>query len=313
MKKFTLLLVLLGLVPFSGFCQSLQEKLGYPKDSKLLIIHGDDVGVSHSQNKATFEAIKNGLVTSTSMMVPAAWSAEVAQMAKEISNPDIGIHITLTNEWYQYNWGPEAGKTAAPGLVNPLGHMYPSCAQVAENASPEEVEQEVRAQIESAKSLGIDITHLDSHMGCMFFGRPEYLKIYVKLALEYEIPAMLNQQILQSLILPNKPLFESLNVDKLPVIDQIIMADEAAYESGMEEFYTEALKNLPAGVHVLLIHLAFDDEEMNAVTAGHDSFHAPWRQADYDFFTSEKAKNLIEKEGIKLMTWREIGKVMKIK
>lgn len=313
MKKIPLLLVLLGLVPFSGFCQSLQEKLGYPKDSKLLIIHGDDVGVSHSQNKATFEAIKNGLVTSTSMMVPAAWSAEVAQLAKEISNPDIGIHITLTNEWYQYNWGPEAGKTAVPGLVNPLGHMYPSCAQVAENASPEEVEQEVRAQIENAKSMGIDITHLDSHMGCMFFGRPEYLKIYIKLALEYEIPAMLNQQLMQALVLPNKELSEGLNVDKLPVIDQIIMADEAAYESGMEEFYIEALKNLPAGVHVLLIHLAFDDEEMNAVTSGHDSFHAPWRQADYDFFTSEKAKNLIEKEGIKLITWREIGKVMKIK
>ncbi|KPQ18031.1 MAG: hypothetical protein HLUCCX10_05860 [Algoriphagus marincola HL-49] len=311
MKKIPLLLVLLGLVPFSAFCQSLQEKLGYPKDSKLLIIHGDDVGVSHSQNKATFEAIKNGLVTSTSMMVPAAWSSEVAVMTKEIRDPDIGIHITLTNEWLHYNWGPEVGKSNAPGLANPLGHMYPTCVEVSEHASPEEVEMEVRAQIESAKSLGIDITHLDSHMGCMFFGRPEYLKIYVKLALEYEIPAMLNQQILQSLILPNKPLFEGLNVDKLPVIDQIIMADEAAYESGMEEFYTQALKNLPAGVHVLLIHLAFDDEEMNAVTAGHDSFHAPWRQADYDFFTSEKAKNLIEKEGIKLITWREIGKVMR--
>lgn len=313
MKKFTLLLVLLGLVPFSGFCQSLQEKLGYPKDSKLLIIHGDDVGVSHSQNKATFEAIKNGLVTSTSMMVPAAWSAEVAQMAKEISNLDIGIHITLTNEWYQYNWGPEAGKTVVPGLANPLGHMYPTCVEVSEHASPEEVEMEVRAQIESAKSLGIDITHLDSHMGCMFFGRPEYLKIYVKLALEYEIPAMLNQQLMQALVLPNKELFEGLDVDKLPVIDQIIMAEEADYAKGMEEFYTEALENLPSGVHVLLIHLAFDDEEMNAVTAGHDSFHAPWRQADYDFFTSEKAKNLIEKEGIKLITWREIGEVMKIK
>jgi len=99
MKKIPLLLVLLGLVPFSAFCQSLQEKLGYPKDSKLLIIHGDDVGVSHSQNKATFEAIKNGLVTSTSMMVPAAWSSEVAVMTKEIRDPDIGIHITLTNEW----------------------------------------------------------------------------------------------------------------------------------------------------------------------------------------------------------------------
>lgn len=297
-------------IPIINFAQSLQEKLGYAAEDKLLIIHGDDVGVSHSQNLATFQAIQNGLVSSTSMMVPAAWSKEVAELAKSIKNPDIGIHITLTNEWLHYNWGPEAGKTDVPGLVNPLGHMFPSCAEVAQNASPEQVEKEVRAQIESAKSMGIDVTHLDSHMGCMFYGRAEYMRIYVKLALEYNIPAMINQEIYKGLIEPNPALFEGLEVQKLPIIDQIIMADEEAYANGMEEFYTDALKNLPAGVHVLLLHLAFDDAEMNAVTSGHDSFHAPWRQKDYDFFTSEQAKKLLEEQNIKLITWKEIGRLL---
>lgn len=301
---------LLLIIPISMKGQTLQEKLGYPADAKLLIIHGDDVGVSHSQNQATFKAMQKGLVTSTSMMVPAPWSAEVAVMAKEIENPDIGIHITLTNEWLHYNWGPEAGKENVAGLANSIGHMYPSCAAVSEHASPEEVEMEVRAQIKTAKAMGIDITHLDSHMGCMFFGRPEYLRIYVKLALENKIPAMINRELYQGLIQPNLDLFAGMNVDKLPIIDQIIMADEEAYEKGMEKFYTQALKNLPSGVHVLLIHLAFDDVEMNAVTAGHDSFHAPWRQQDYDFFTSEEAKKLIEENNIKLISWREIGKVL---
>ncbi|SFO30499.1 hypothetical protein SAMN04488519_105187 [Algoriphagus ornithinivorans] len=301
---------LLLFIPIINFAQSLQEKLGYAAEDKLLIIHGDDVGVSHSQNLATFQAIQNGLVSSTSMMVPAAWSKEVAELAKSIKTPDIGIHITLTNEWLHYNWGPEAGKTDVPGLVNPLGHMFPSCAEVAQNASPEQVEKEVRAQIESAKSMGIDVTHLDSHMGCMFYGRPEYMRIYVKLALEYNIPAMINQEIYKGLIEPNPALFEGLEVQKLPIIDQIIMADEKAYANGMEEFYTDALKNLPAGVHVLLLHLAFDDAEMNAVTSGHDSFHAPWRQKDYDFFTSEQAKKLLEEQNIKLITWKEIGKLL---
>jgi predicted glycoside hydrolase/deacetylase ChbG (UPF0249 family) len=301
---------LLLFIPIINFAQSLQEKLGYAAEDKLLIIHGDDVGVSHSQNLATFQAIQNGLVSSTSMMVPAAWSKEVAELAKSIKNPDIGIHITLTNEWLHYNWGPEAGKTDVPGLVNPLGHMFPSCAEVAQNASPEQVEKEVRAQIESAKSMGIDVTHLDSHMGCMFYGRPENMRIYVKLALEYNIPAMINQEIYKGLIEPNPALFEGLEVQKLPIIDQIIMADEKAYANGMEEFYTDALKNLPAGVHVLLLHLAFDDAEMNAVTSGHDSFHAPWRQKDYDFFTSEQAKKLLEEQNIKLITWKEIGKLL---
>ena len=310
MKNAPFFLIFMLIVPICSISQTLQEKLGYPADAKLLIIHGDDVGVSHSQNRATFDAMKKGLVTSTSMMVPTAWSSEVAQMAKEIENPDIGIHITLTNEWLHYNWGPEAGRKAVPGLANSVGHMYPSCAEVSEHASPEEVEMEVRAQIQSAKAMGIDITHLDSHMGCMFFGRPEYFRVYVKLALENNIPAMINRELYQGLIRPNPELFTGMNVDKLPIIDQIIMADEEAYEKGMEKFYTEALENLPSGVHVLLIHLAFDDVEMNAVTAGHDSFHAPWRQQDYDFFTSEKAKRLIEENNIKLITWREIGKVL---
>lgn len=293
-----------------SFSQTLAEKLGYSKDDKLLIIHGDDVGVSHSQNKATFEALKNGLVNSTSMMVPPAWSAEVGEMAKEIPGADIGIHITLTNEWQNYNWDPVAGKTVVPGLVNEKGFMYPGCEQVAANASPEEVEKEIRAQIKAANQMGIQPTHLDSHMGCLFYGRPEYLRVYLKIAQELKIPAMVNTEMMEGLIRPNPALFEGIDVDKLPVLDQIVTAYPKDYESGMEVFYTNALQNLQPGVHIFLIHLAFDDEEMNAVTAGHDSYHAPWRQADYDFFTSKKAKELIAKEHIKLIRWSDIQKIL---
>lgn len=94
------------------------------------------------------------------------------------------------------------------------------------------------------------------------------------------------------------------------MINQIIMANPEDYEAGMDQFYTNALENLEYGVHVILVHLAFDDEEMNAVTAGHYTYHAPWRQADFDFFTSEKARALIEKNNIKLVTWKEIGKTL---
>lgn len=290
--------------------QSLAEKLGYSKEDKLLIIHGDDVGVSHSQNKATFEALKSGLVTSTSMMVPSAWSAEVGVMAKEIPDADVGIHITLTNEWNNYNWPPKAGKSVVPGLTNEKGFMYPDCPPVTANASPEEVELEIRAQIKGANEMGITPTHLDSHMGCIFYGRPEYLRSYLKIAQELKVPAMVNTQIMEGIIKPNKALFEGINLENIPVINEIIMANPEDYESGMEEFYTKQLTNLKPGVHVMLIHLAFDDEEMNAVTAGHDSYHAPWRQADFDFFTSEKAKELIQKNNIKLITWKEIGKTL---
>lgn len=310
MKNPLFILFILLFVYDTSFSQSLAEKLGYAKTDKLLIIHGDDVGVSHSQNKATFEAMKKGLVTSTSMMVPSGWSFEVGQMAKEIPNADIGIHITLTNEWEYYNWPPKAGRTAVPGLTNEKGHMYPDCAQVVANASPEEVETEIRAQIKAANQMGIKPTHLDSHMGCIFFGKPEYLLAYLRIAQELNIPAMLNEQIIQAVIKPNAVLFKEIDLDRMPVIDQVFMAEPKDYEEGMEAFYTRTLNEIPAGVHVMLVHLAFDDEEMNAMTAEHGTYHAPWRQADYDFFTSEKARELIEKNNIKLITWREIGSIL---
>ena len=310
MKKTFFTLLICCISASFTFSQTLAEKLGYAKDAKLLIIHGDDVGVAHSQTKATFEAMKNGLVTSTSMMVPPAWSAEVGEMAKEMPGADIGIHITLTNEWLNFNWGPEAGRTAVPGLANEKGHMYADCASVTANASPQEVEKEIRAQIHTAVQMGIKPTHLDSHMGCVFYGRPEYLVSYLKVAQELKIPAMINSQMIEGIIKPNAALFSGIHVDKFPVVDQLFMAQPTDFESGMVDFYENSIADIQPGLNVILIHLAYDDEEMNAVTKGHNTYHAPWRQADYDFFTSDKARELLEKNEIKLVTWREIGKVM---
>lgn len=310
MKKRYLFLALMAFLPVLSHSQNLAEKLGYPADTKLLIIHGDDVGVAHSQTKATFDAMKKGLVTSTSMIVPSGWSAEVGEMAKEMPDADIGIHITLTNEWLDFNWGPEAGKTAVPGLANEKGHMYPDCGQVTANASPEEVETEIRAQIKAANQMGITPTHLDSHMGCVFYGKPEYLASYLRIAQELQIPAMINQQMTEGIVKTNPELFQGIDVDNFPVVDQLFMANPPDYQSGMEAYYTNVLNNLTSGLNVILIHLAYDDEEMNAVTKGHDTYHAPWRQADYDFFTSEKARELLEQNKVQLVTWREVGKTM---
>ena len=188
--------------------------------------------------------------------------------------------------------------------------MYPDCAQVTANASPEEVEKEIRAQIKAANQMGIRPTHLDSHMGCIFYGRPEYLKSYLKIAQELNIPAMINQQMVDGIIKPNASLFEGINVDMFPVVDQLFMAEPKDYEAGMEAYYTNSLNNLTSGLNVILVHLAFDDAEMNAVTAAHDTYHAPWRQDDYDFFTSDKARQLLKKNNVKLVTWREVGKTM---
>jgi predicted glycoside hydrolase/deacetylase ChbG (UPF0249 family) len=311
MKK--LLSLMAFLVTLPSIAQqplTLAERMGYSETDKLLVIHADDIGMAHSENVATIHAIKAGVVNSTSIMMPCAWSTEVGELIKDMPNFDIGVHITLTNEWHTYKWGPVASKSEVPGLVGPDGFMYKDCASVAKNASPEEVEKEMRAQIEAALKIGIKPTHLDSHMGCVFFGRPEYLVSYLKLAKEYGFPAMVNRQMMEGIIRPNAALFKGIEIDKIPVIDHVAIASEKIYEEiGLDEYYTRLLKDLQPGVTVLLNHIAFDDDEMQALTTRFSHWHARWRQEDFDFFTSKKAKDLLAANNIKLVTWREIGQV----
>lgn len=307
MKKLSTLLFFLFIAILSySQDKTLAEKLGYSKTDKLLIIHADDIGAAHSENVATIAALTKGIVNSTSIMMPCAWSTEVGELIQDLPDLDIGVHITLTNEWENYKWKTVSLNT--PGLLGPDGHMYPDCASVSKNASPEEVEVEMRAQIEAALGIGIKPTHLDSHMGCVFYGRPEYLASFIKLAKEYGIPPMLNKEIIDGVVKTNPKLFEGIDVDNLPMVDQVGMLYPNDYDQiGSEAFYTNWLNNLSAGVNVLLIHVAYDDAEMQAVTIRHPHFNAPWRQADFDFFTSEKARKLILDNDIKLVTWKQIG------
>ena len=88
--------------------------------------------------------------------------------------------------------------------------------------------------------------------------------------------------------------------------DAIITAEPSDFANGMDAYYTNVLKNLKPGLNCLLIHLAYDDAEMKAVTVDHPEWGAAWRQADYDFFTSRKCIELLQQQGIILVTWREL-------
>lgn len=278
--------------------ETLQEKLGYTKETKLLIIHADDLGVSHSENEASITAMENGFVNSASIMVPCPWFSEIANYARTSPLADLGLHLTLTSEWKHFKWGPVYAKEKVPGLVNKKAFMFESADSVINHAEVAEVETELRAQIERAEQFGVDFTHLDSHMGVLF-GKAEYLNILLKLGREYRVPVMLSKQVLglapEDLITPSDV-----------VLDMIYMASPENYKNGMEHFYTGVLESVQPGVSIILLHAAFDDREMQAVTVEHPDYGADWRQADFDFFTSEKCGELLEDNDIRLITWREI-------
>jgi chitin disaccharide deacetylase len=160
--------------------KTVAERLGYPPDAKLLIVHADDLAVAHSADAASFDALDKNAVTSASVMVLCSWLNEVAAYAKDHARADLGLHLTLTSEWKLYRWGPVESKDKVPSLLDFSGFLWPETAPVAQNIKPEEAEREIRAQVERAVAAGIRPTHLDSHMGVLF-ARPNLFAVYVGL------------------------------------------------------------------------------------------------------------------------------------
>ena len=162
------------------------ERLGWPKGTRALILHVDDVGMSWDTEVGTMEAIEKGVANSLSVMMPTPWVPHAVEWIKA-TRADAGLHLTLTSEWKMYRWGPVAGKPAVPGLVDPQGALWPNVASVVKNATPDEVEREIRAQLDRARTMGFEPTHFDSHMGTLF-ATPEFLERYIKVGIEHQIP-----------------------------------------------------------------------------------------------------------------------------
>jgi len=195
MKKIFLLLVCsLGLPSLQAQQKTIAERLGYPKNTKLLILHADDVGVSHAVNAATIAAMEKGCVNSASIMVPCPWFSEIATYACEHPDIDFGLHITLTSEWNNYKWGPVTPSTMAPTLINKQGFLYSTVDSVKQFAAAAQVEEEIRNQVKRAIQFGIDPTHLDAHMFAVV-RKLDFLKAYIKVGREFKIPVFLAREI----------------------------------------------------------------------------------------------------------------------
>lgn len=301
-KHIVTILYLFTVLTLQAQTRTIQERLGYTKDTKLLIVHADDLGVSHSENEASILAMKTGSVTSASIMVPCPWFPEIATYASSHPKTDLGLHLTLTSEWKHYKWGTVAGRNEVPGLLNRKGYMYSSSDSVLKYARPTEVETELRAQIEKARQAGVDFTHLDSHMGTLF-GSLDYAKILIKLGREYKVPVMLNQAGFKMMFNMD---IKDVITDKDVLVDQIYGANPADYKNGMATYYKGVIQSMKPGLNLIIVHAAYANDEMHAITTDHPEWGAAWRQADFEFFTSEACSNILKEQKIQMVTWREI-------
>lgn len=281
------------------------QKLGFGPHAKLLMIHADDAGLSHAENRATIQALEKGMVNSYSIMVPCPWFHEMALFAKSRPQYDMGLHLTLTCEWETYRFGPVLPVSEVPGLVDEHGHFFRKREQLRQNATAEEVEKELRAQIEKALGMGLKPTHLDSHMYSVG-SHPDFFKVYKRLGKQYGLPVLINKQMMEMVGLDP---VAHIAPDDL-AIDHTYLGAIVDFEKGQfTQGYQNMLENLQPGLNLILIHPAFDEPEMQAIAINHPHFGAEWRQMDFDFFTSEKTRDTLQKHHIELVTWGEISKV----
>ena len=281
--------------------KTVAERLGHPAGSKLLIIHADDLGTAHSVDVASFDALEKGAITSASIMVPTPWITEVAAYARAHPNADLGLHLTLTSEWETYRWGGIAPADKVPSLFDSTGTFPNDEAIVAAKAKPAEVEREIRAQIDRALALGIRPTHLDSHMGSLFT-TPELIATYVKVARDYHLPFLALRG--DPRTAPQPPL-----TAKDPLVDAVIIADRQTPRDQWKAWYLKSIANLKPGLTEMIVHLGYDDSELQAVMVNHEPYGSAWRQRDYEVMNSPEFKKALKDNRVILVTWKELGKL----
>ena len=297
-----------GLFQSSSFAQApaktLQEKLGYPRDAKLLIVHGDDVGVTHSVNAASIHALESGSINSASIMVPCPWFPEIADYAKTHPATDFGLHLTLTSERVYYRWGPAAPRDKVPSLVDADGYFHHDWSPET-RIDPRDVETELRAQIARALAMGVKPTHLDSHQNRLFQTNKDLFEVVLRLAHENNLPVLTPRNWFADF-----PYLEKGLGPNDVVIDRVITIDPSVPPAKWNDFYRDALNHLEPGVTEFVIHVAYADAEMTAATRERDTWGAEWRQRDFDFVSSPEFQKLLRDNQIHLITWRDIGRTM---
>lgn len=287
--------------PEKPVAKTMQERLGYPASARLLVIHADDLGMNHAVNRATFEALENGWITSASILVPCPWFPEVARWVKQHPNADLGIHLALTSEWTDLRWGPLSGAVKLPSLVDAGGYFPLDTPDVDKNAKMPEVESELRAQIDRAKNAGIPLTHFDMHMAGMV-SSAELFGVYRKLRDEYTLPILLEPSGTHG-----SPAGVSVGEEEATVQRVITMEPGVAAKDWLD-WYKKQLAPLAPGVYQLVVHLAYDDDEMRGTTWDHPDWGAAWRQRDLDMVRSAEFQQFIRAQGFVLVNWKELGK-----
>ncbi|WP_215225065.1 polysaccharide deacetylase family protein [Echinicola shivajiensis] len=288
--------------------QTWAEKLGYPAGKKVIILHADDAGMCPEANEATMNYLNNDFIQSAAAMPPCPNFDEFIAWAKESSKEDIGLHLTLTSEWKTHRWGPVSNPKDVPSLLDPQGMLWPEVPDVVRHAALEDVEKEIRAQIEKSIALGYRPNHIDTHMGTLY-GHKDYVNVFFKVAEEYNIPANvidLNKpHIVEKFRRGGYPIDEDIialaNDYSLPKLDDFTSAPNAdTYEEKVEKFKA-LVRSLDPGITEIIFHPSTDTENLKTITNS-------WKQRVWEakMFGDPDLIQFFEEEGIIFTNWKEV-------
>ena len=298
------------------------EKLGFPKDARVIILHMDDAGMSYSSNKGIEKAFSEGVANSASVMMPCPWVPQIVRYIKAYPELDAGLHLTLTSEWKDYRWQPLAGAEAVPGLTDEEGCLWPGGKNVLKNATAEEIDKEIRAQLSRAEKMGFHPTHLDSHMGVLF-DSSAYLEKYIRLGIEKKIPVMFpgghNTYIQAEMKLPatiNRQFQQQgkmIWMAGLPVLDDLhnssygwkipegMATDDEHLSKWRVDLYQKTLLQLKPGVTMVIMHCTDPTEVFDKIANSGDI-----RKADMLAMMDPGFKTFLQENNFILTTWREL-------
>ena len=286
------------------------EKLGYPAGSKVILLHCDDAGMCEEANIAVQHYFETGDIQSAAVMVPCPYADELVEWAKTQDKPDIGIHLTLTSEWKDYRWGPVSDTSLVPGLTDPEGKLWHDVPDVVTHATAEEVETEVRAQIDKVLAMGFTPTHIDTHMGTLY-STIDYLKVFLKIANEYNLPA-------NAIDLSDPKIAEYFKQAGYPVNDEVVgllgdytlpkldffssVPEGSTYEKKRENFFN-LLNSLEPGLTEIIFHPSVETDNLKTIME-------PWEQRVWEaqLFSDPVVKEFLEENDIIITTWKEIMK-----
>jgi predicted glycoside hydrolase/deacetylase ChbG (UPF0249 family) len=285
------------------------QRLGYSDNERLVILHTDDIGMCHASLQAFKDLWKFGTITSGAVMVPCPWFPATAQMCRENPEIDMGVHATLNAEWEAYRWSPLSTRDPASGLLDADGYFHQWQDAVYQNAKPEAVDEEVNAQIERALAVGIDVTHVDSHMGTIM--SPLFIHSYLQAAATRRLPNMLPRIDAQGMEITGmseaelrvyEPIMNQLLEAGIPMLEGLLsMPLDQPNSDGQMEIAKDLLGNLPVGITHFVLHPSIDTAELRSIALDWES-----RVANYNTFMSDELKKFIEQEDITLIGYRQI-------